>query len=141
MPPSPEMGPAPQGGETVPRPVGGEQMPVRQPEQAPARTETRENLPAPVGGSPGDPAFTPVVMPTLPPPPIVANPDPIAAADDTSPVVAEDVDLIEKEWVDKAKKIVAATKTDPYEQEKEVSKLQADYLKKRYGKEVKLTAD
>lgn len=60
---------------------------------------------------------------------------------DDNPLVAADEDLVEKEWVDKAKKIVNATKDDPYNQEKQVSKLQADYLKKRYGKEVKLGGD
>ncbi len=55
--------------------------------------------------------------------------------------MAADDDVIEREWVDKAKKIVAQTKDDPYTQEKEVSKLQADYLKKRYGKEIKLNSD
>ncbi|MBP9738201.1 hypothetical protein KBD20_00770 [Candidatus Saccharibacteria bacterium] len=54
------------------------------------------------------------------------------------PAIADDVDVIEKEWVDKAKKIVSATKDDPHVQEKEVSKLQADYLLKRYGKQIKL---
>lgn len=54
-----------------------------------------------------------------------------------SPAIADDVDVIEKEWVDKAKKIVSTTKDDPHEQEKEVSKLQADYLMKRYGKQIK----
>ncbi|MCA9308927.1 hypothetical protein KC973_00975 [Candidatus Saccharibacteria bacterium] len=56
----------------------------------------------------------------------------------SSPAIADDVDVIEKEWVDKAKKIVSTTKDDPYEQEKEVSKLQADYLMKRYGKQIKI---
>lgn len=55
------------------------------------------------------------------------------------PPVADDVDVIEKEWVDKAKSIVDENKHDPYNQEKETSKLQADYLKKRYGKDVKLS--
>lgn len=59
-----------------------------------------------------------------------------AQADD--PLIADDVDVIEKEWVDKAKKIVNATKEDPFQQEKEVSKLQADYLMKRYNKQLKL---
>lgn len=54
-----------------------------------------------------------------------------------APLYAADDDLIEKEWVDKAKKIIAETKHDPYLQEQEVSKLQADYLQKRYGKNVK----
>ena len=53
-----------------------------------------------------------------------------------TPLVAADEDLIEKEWVDKAKKIVEATKDDPYQREQEVGKLQADYLRKRYGKEL-----
>lgn len=56
-----------------------------------------------------------------------------------SPAVADDVDVIEKEWVDKAKKIVDSTKDNPRAQEKEVSKLQAEYLMKRYGKQLKVT--
>lgn len=56
-----------------------------------------------------------------------------------TPLIADDVDVIEKEWVDKAKQIVDRTKEDPYLQEKEVSKLQADYLAKRYNKKIKRT--
>lgn len=63
------------------------------------------------------------------------------ALTDDNPLVASDDEVLEKEWVDKAKKIVSQTKDDPYNQEKEVSKLQADYIKKRYGKEIKLTSD
>lgn len=55
-----------------------------------------------------------------------------------APLIADDVDVIEKEWVDKAKKIVGATKEDPYMQEQQVSALQADYLMKRYNKKIKL---
>jgi hypothetical protein len=60
---------------------------------------------------------------------------PIPVTDDT-PLVANDDDLIEREWVDKAKKIISQTKDDPYRRELEVGKLQADYLLKRYGKEL-----
>jgi hypothetical protein len=78
------------------------------------------------------------------PPPVVIPTQPVPAADDTTPqatsddapLVANDDDLIEKEWVDKAKKIISETKDDPYRREKEVSRLQADYLQKRYGKEL-----
>lgn len=56
-------------------------------------------------------------------------------ADDT-PYIADDVDVIEKEWVDKAKQIIERTKDHPYQQEKEVERLQQSYLKKRYGKDV-----
>jgi hypothetical protein len=53
-----------------------------------------------------------------------------------APLVAEDADLIEKEWVLKAKQIVDKTKYDPYLQNKEMGKFKADYLKKRYNKTI-----
>jgi len=61
------------------------------------------------------------------------------AKDTTSsnnPAVANDDDLIEKEWVDRAKRIVSETKNDPYQQEEAVSRLQIDYIKKRYGRDL-----
>lgn len=54
-----------------------------------------------------------------------------------SPTIAEDVDLIEKEWVAKAKAIVARTTQDPNLQSKELSKYKADYLKTRFNKDIK----
>lgn len=54
-----------------------------------------------------------------------------------SPLIADDVDVIEKEWVDKAKKIIELTADDPYTQENEIEKLQIDYLYKRFGKKIK----
>lgn len=54
-----------------------------------------------------------------------------------SPQVAEDVDLIEKEWVNKAKEIVAKTKNDPSQQNIQLNKFKADYLKTRFSKEIK----
>jgi hypothetical protein len=89
--------------------------------------------------------ITPVAvnsMPILPAIQVVPASAPTVVADDTvqavddSPIVASDDDLIEKEWVDKAKKIIMQTKDDPYRREQEVSRLQADYLRKRYGKEL-----
>lgn len=83
-----------------------------------------------------------VVTPILPPP-VLPAPPPVQISDDATdqtvsdtPLVANDDDLIEKEWVDKAKKIVVQTKDDPYRREQEVGRLQADYLLKRYGKEL-----
>lgn len=55
---------------------------------------------------------------------------------DDTPSLAADDDLIEKEWVDKAKKIISDTHDNPHSQEEAVSKLQIDYLKKRYGREI-----
>ena len=65
-------------------------------------------------------------------------PQPIQPAaqpvEDNSPSVASDDDLIEKEWVDKAKQIISSTKDDPHAREQAVVQLQTDYLRKRYGK-------
>lgn len=52
------------------------------------------------------------------------------------PILAGDEDLIEKEWVDKAKRIIAATANDPYVREQQINQLQREYLRKRYGKEL-----
>lgn len=62
-------------------------------------------------------------------------------ADDANPMIADDVDLIEKEWVEKAKKIVAQTKDDPYKQNEEINKVKADYIKKRYNKTIEANED
>lgn len=108
------------------------------PEKAAAGPENRETSQQPAQMQPIAPAPS---MPTLPAPtvqPPVVHEEPAAQI---GPTVAADEDVIEKEWVDKAKKLIAQTKDDPYTQEKEVSKLQADYLKKRYGKEVKLSSE
>jgi hypothetical protein len=52
----------------------------------------------------------------------------------TTPLAAADEDLIEKEWVDKAKEIIQQTKDDPHARTAKVNELQRDYLQKRYGK-------
>lgn len=57
------------------------------------------------------------------------------------PQMAEDLDLIEKEWVKKAKDIVNATFGDPYTQNKQISKMKVEYIKKRYNKVIKLRED
>lgn len=53
-----------------------------------------------------------------------------------NPLIASDEDLIEKDWVEKAKKIIAEYRQDPYMQDEEVNKLQADYIEKRYGRKI-----
>ncbi|MEK9196413.1 MAG: hypothetical protein AAB914_03535 [Patescibacteria group bacterium] len=61
-----------------------------------------------------------------------ANPAPQA---DTT---AADVDIIEKAWIDKAKHIVDKTSSDPFEQQKMISEVKADYIKKRFNKDIKI---
>ncbi|HET9850240.1 MAG TPA: hypothetical protein VFP35_01270 [Candidatus Saccharimonadales bacterium] len=50
---------------------------------------------------------------------------------------SDDSDRIEKQWVDKAKTIIAKTREDPYEQKKELSQFKAEYIKKRFNKTIK----
>lgn len=78
---------------------------------------------------------------------IPAAPPPAAPlADDTSQPIsnvtrdlhAEETDLIEKEWVERAKHIVATTQDDPYKQKHEISKAKADYIQKRFNKTIKV---
>ena len=73
--------------------------------------------------------LTPAPLPTPQP----VQPDPVLAG---APSVAADDDLIEKEWVDKVKKIIALTRGKPYEQAKAIAALQADYLKKRHNRQL-----
>ncbi|HEY4963306.1 MAG TPA: hypothetical protein VIH90_01255 [Candidatus Saccharimonadales bacterium] len=56
-----------------------------------------------------------------------------------APPTADDNDLIEKEWVIKAKKIVDSNRSDPYNQTKEINLFRADYMKKRYNKVIKIS--
>jgi hypothetical protein len=48
------------------------------------------------------------------------------------------VDLIEKEWVQKAKQIVSQTHDDPYKQKNQISRVKADYIQKRFNKTIKV---
>jgi hypothetical protein len=52
------------------------------------------------------------------------------------PEVANDIDLIEKEWVQKAKAIVQSTQGDPYLQNKQINRMKVEYIKKRYNKDI-----
>ncbi len=52
-------------------------------------------------------------------------------------MIADDADLIEKEWVAKAKQIIDHTKNDPRTQSTELSMVKAEYVKKRYNKDIK----
>jgi len=56
----------------------------------------------------------------------------------TAPAIADDVDLIEKEWVKKISQIVLKTKGNPYERAMQLTILKQDYLQKRYSKTIKI---
>lgn len=53
------------------------------------------------------------------------------------PDTAEDLDLIEKAWVQKAKDIVNSTQGDPYVQNKQLNKMKVEYVKQRFNKDIK----
>lgn len=78
----------------------------------------------------------PAVLPVPVPSATLVTPATDTSMTGASPATAADEDLIEKEWVDRAKQIIEQTKDDPYRREQEVNKLQADYLRKRYGREL-----
>lgn len=115
-----------------------ETIPVAQPEQLAGHNEQTERrlghqVEAMIQAPPLSPA-TALPAPVAPVPP-TNSPTQTVVSDDT-PLVAADEDLIEKEWVDKAKKVIAETKDDPYQREQEVKKLQIEYVRKRYGREI-----
>lgn len=116
-----------------PMPVGEVQTApeARQPQQSP------EIQSAPLGAPTVNPSQVPLSLP------LVDHSQPQARAQSTVlgsvPMAADDADLIEKEWVSKAKEIVEKSKEDPHEQSREMSYLKADYLKKRYNKDIKVS--
>ena len=63
-------------------------------------------------------------------------PQQTALATDDSHIIADDIDVMEKEWVDRAKKIISLTSDDPYSEAKELTKLKATYMKKRFNKDL-----
>jgi hypothetical protein len=94
------------------------------------------------------PPMTFPLPPAAPPADQPANPGNIAQTplqSDVSPTtqpatpqVIDDGDLIEKEWVNKAKQIVEQNRNDPHKQSEELTVFRADYMKKRYNKNIKL---
>lgn len=116
-------GQSPEFGQEIPQVERGLERGVERQEQR-AETAARASemaRQAPMGTPP---------MPTA----VQAPPQSVTQPADGNPTSAADEDLIEKEWVDRAKKIISATQDDPAAREREVAKLQEDYLKKRYGK-------
>lgn len=102
------------------------------PEQSISIAETAPSLAA---ATTGMPAYM-LPVPTAPLPSL--NVSSVASTTNSSnPSVADDADLIEKEWVQKAKQIIAKTQNDPFQQSREISLIKADYMQKRYNKVLK----
>lgn len=113
----------------------------------PAQPEGVISVPVAAGN-----AAVPMENAPVAPPPLPAAAQPVdpaaqtqAPAQPTSnllntpmPSAADDTDLIEREWVDKAKAIVEHTRADPHLQNQEINKMKADYIQKRYNRQIKI---
>jgi hypothetical protein len=132
--------PATTGPEQLPMPPAytGENIPSLPPlETGIEKGAERHERAAEAGAHAADAASlaAPVAVPQVPPV-VIPQADPVQATTTTSPLVAADEDLIEKEWVDKAKEIILHTKDDPHTRTQKVNELQRDYLQKRYNRVV-----
>lgn len=58
------------------------------------------------------------------------------ASIETTEIPAEDVDVIEKEWVERAENIIKTNANDPEREEAEEEALSKEYLKKRFNFDV-----
>jgi hypothetical protein len=102
------------------------------PESGIERGAERKEQAAEAAAAIADSGFSPILPPPVNVQPVIID-EPSATI---APIAANDDDLIEKEWVDRAKKIIAETKDDPYKREEAVNQLQKDYQRKRYGREL-----
>jgi hypothetical protein len=102
--------------------------------------------PLPESSSPAV-THSPSPLTVIPLPPPTATPTPSVNRSQTTTTtasqavgfqVADDKDVIEPEWVHKAKAIVLTNSDDPYKQSEQLTIFKADYMQKRYNKTVKL---
>ncbi len=116
-------------------------LPVSTPETGAGSLEVPSGVETKSGG--GDAAYQ---GPSIPMPMVDPSQFTIAAPVSVAPTVsddrvaqatADDEDVIEKEWVSRAKVIVNNTKDSPNTQSKELTKFKAEYIKKRFNKDMK----
>lgn len=77
-------------------------------------------------------AVSAVAVPAMPLQQLQPSTDPQS----TTAVIADDNDVIEKEWVDKAKEIVVRTQGDPHAKSNQLTGLKKEYIQQRYGKTI-----
>jgi hypothetical protein len=124
----------------LPSPQPIEQSPeTSQMDIQPEKESSKQLEKAPVAPAAQNPQTLPQNIPAAPMITPHSEPDAGVVGIAVTPQIADDTDLIEKEWVDRAKRIVEHTRNDPHQQTKEMSAMKADYLKKRYNKDLKLS--
>lgn len=134
-PETPNLNLPPPVGEQLPQPDSGadkapEAGSSRSAEQAPSPAEKKT---AAAGPAPAVP------MPPMTDPGGATQSDVSSTSQQATAPLLDDTDLIEKEWVDKAKQIVERTRDDPHRQSEELTEVKADYMKKRYNKTIKVS--
>lgn len=117
-------------------PSSGESIPEHSLEQAPAAQESAgARLPASLSDVPALPPIPTSPAQPLPDEPVTSLAQPGIV--NTMALPAADQDHIEKQWIDAAKTVAAKTRSDPYTQKNEMSKVKADYIHKRFKKTIK----
>jgi len=86
------------------------------------------------------PVIVPLADPAVPVPPVLATPATQSSDNQVQPIATPVVagEKIEREWVEKAKKVVDATRDDPFRQKNEMSKVKAAYIEKRFNKKLRI---
>ena len=126
---APEQQATPITPESLPNtPVTPETSPVISVEQAPSAEQLTTDQQGRTMVADPTAVATPTDQPTTQPTQ--------ATAPTSSPPAAADNDVIEKEWIAKAQQVISGARGDPHKQQKEVSKLMADYVLKRFGKKI-----
>jgi hypothetical protein len=126
---TPERAGASVGIENAPNTLNSPEVPTTSPEQAPSAEQLAVDH---TGGLPLPSAPVPPVSQ----PPITAQSTVVATPPTATPTTAGDSDRIEKEWIDKVKQIISVTADDPHAQQREMSRLVADYVLKRTGRKI-----
>ncbi len=129
-------------------PAGNEKVAPLEGDPGTVQSTEQHNMELPAGPAPVSPAQAAQSVAAADP----ANPQggaaailpiqpPVPALAATDDLEAEDGDLIEKAWIQKAKAIVNQTQNDPYKQTTEINKVKKEYIQKRYHKDVKLNEE
>jgi hypothetical protein len=112
------------------------------PETGDQKQEKGTEAPAAPAEQTGKQAPQPV-LPAIPDIPVADTPViNVPVQDDTAAHAAadhsaQDTERIEPVWVDKAKAIISQTRDDPYMQKTEMSRVKAEYIQKRFNKQIK----
>jgi len=96
--------------------------------------QTIESSPSRQQSAPVLPVVT--QLPTINQPTVV-----LPTSDDNSTTAARPVNdssKMERQWIDKAKAIIAQTRDDPFTQKNEMSKVKAAYIEKKFNKKLKV---